>query len=250
MIQNIKNLIGNKFEFYPKNDEYTQVVIPMYAEDGDLYELFVKESDEGKYIITDCGITIMRLSYSYEINSDRKREILNKIIRSNNVELKNGEILVETNLSEFENSVFKLAQVIAKVSNMSIYSKEVIKSLFFEQLEEFVNEKLIEFNPRKDYLPLPENPEYKVDYCFNDREKPIYLFGVNTTDKARITTITCQKFIIENIGFKSLIVFEDLDKINRSDRDRLLNVSDKTITSFEFYQRNLIEYFNREAKSN
>ena len=250
MIQELKNIVNDKFEFFQKDDEYVQVTIPMFAEDGDIYEIFVKELEEGKYIITDCGITLMRLSYSYEINSDRKREIFNKIIRSNKVEFQSGEILLESDIQNFENSVFRLAQVIAKVSNMSVYSKEVIKSLFFEHLEEFIYDKLSKFKPQKDYYPMPENPEYKVDFCFNDRPRPIFLFGVNTTDKARITTISCQKFIIEQIGFKSVIVFEDLDKIYKADRDRLLNVSDKSITNFEFYHRNLLEFFERESTNN
>lgn len=246
MISEIENIVGNKFKLFPKDDRYVQVSLPMYAEDGDLYEIFVRKSEEGKYIITDCGITLMRLSYTYDIDSDRKREILNKIIFSNEVDLVDGEIIIETDTDNFENSVYRLAKVIAKVSNMSIYSKAVVKSLFFEQLEEFIYKELGNYNPQKSFKPIPESPEYEVDYCFNGREKPIYLFGINTTDKARITTISCQQFIIKQIQFRSVIVFEDLDKIRRADRNRLLNISDKNITSFESHQKDILQYFERE----
>jgi len=247
MIEELKHITENKFSFFEKNDDYVQIILPIYAEDGDLYEIFVKKITDRVYRITDCGLTIMRLSYSYEIDTDKKRELLNKIILANRVEMIDGEIFIETNTENFENSAFRLAQVIAKVSNMYIYSREVVRSLFFEELEEFVYSKLEKYHPQKEYYPIPENPEYQVDYCFNGRVRPIYLFGVNTSDKAKIATISCQQFLLRKMNFKSLIIFEDLDKIKKKDRDRLLNVSDKTITNFDFYKENIIEFFERES---
>ncbi|MCC7157404.1 MAG: hypothetical protein IT161_22680 [Bryobacterales bacterium] len=54
----------------------------------------------------------------------------------------------------------------------------MIQSLFYEQLAEFIEDRLAEFNPRAHVLPIPDHDEHEVDYQFDAGPRPLYLFGV------------------------------------------------------------------------
>lgn len=133
---------------------------------------------------------------------------------------------------------------------MRLYKREVIHSLFFEMLEEFIMTNLQKYNPQKKYYPIPDHEEYEVDYCFNHRRRPIYLFGVNNSANARLATISSQKFIAEKLNFSSLIILEDLDVIGKKDQARLMSAADKQFPSLEDFQKLAEEYIEREGQGN
>src|SRR5208283_4235048 len=132
--------------------------------------------DPSKVRVCDHGMTLMRLSYSYDVDSPNKERILERIVSEDGVSDGNGNLYIDAPAEELCPAILQLAQTIAKVSNMRMYRREVIHSLFFESLAEVVETRLQRFNPRRPYFPLPDQEEYEVDYCFNDREKPVFLF--------------------------------------------------------------------------
>ncbi|HDL89927.1 MAG TPA: hypothetical protein ENG14_03385, partial [Thermodesulforhabdus norvegica] len=97
-------------------------------------------------------------------------------------------------------------------------SSEVIKSLFYELLDEFISEQLVRYHPEPKVLPIPERDDLEVDYSFNGSPKPLYLFGVKDDTKARLTTISCLEFQRANIPFKSVAVHEDFEGLSKKDR--------------------------------
>ena len=77
---------------------------------------------------------------------------------------------------------------------MQYYKREIIQNLFREQLAGFVEEKLLENNPRRNTSPIPDHDEYDVDYRFAVAPRPLLLFGVKDNHKARLATISCLEF--------------------------------------------------------
>jgi len=75
---------------------------------------------------------------------------------------------------------------------MQYFKREVIQSLFYEQLDEFIQERLAEYNPRPGVLPIAGHDEYGVDYQFDAGPRPLYLFGVKDDTKARLVATSCQ----------------------------------------------------------
>ena len=76
------------------------------------------------------------------------------------------------------------------------------------------------------------------------------MFGVNTADKARLTTITCLKLITSEHKFQSLVIFKDIEEIPKNDRKRLLNASDKVFTDFSADKEEIKDYFRRSYSLN
>lgn len=237
---------NQKIGLREKRPNIWQVIIPFYHEDGDMVEVFITPLGNNLYRICDYGLTLMRLSYSYELDTPNKERIFNTIISSYNIQNEKGNLCIDIEADHLYPALMQFIGTVLKVSNMRLYKREVIQSLFFEMLDEFIQSELNRYQPQKDYHPLPDMPEYEVTYCFNHRKVPIYLFGVNSPSTARLTVISSQKFVIEKIKFRSVTVLESLDCLGRKDQARLMAVADKVFPDFTEFKKTGDEYMARE----
>jgi hypothetical protein len=248
ILELLQSQCNQKINLREKRPGVWQVILPFYHEDGDMVEVFIAHIGDNVFRISDQGFTLMRLSYSYDIDTPNKERIFNTIISSYNIQNDRGNLYVDVESEHLYPSLMQFIGAVLKVSNMKLYKREVIQSLFFEMLDELVFTKLAQYEPQKDFHPIPDMPEYEVDYCFNHRKVPIYLFGVNNPATARLTIISCQKFIIEKLKFRSITVLESLDCLGRSDQKRLMTAVDKVFPEFEEFEKNAQDYIKREME--
>lgn len=250
-LNKVKEQFNNYFSLKEKRENILQVFAPLYHADGDMMDIFLSEfPHKGIVRISDYGLTLMRLSYSFDIDTPNKEKIFNKILAENSLQNENGNLYIDVKPEYVYHGLMQFAQAVSKITNMRLYKREVIHSLFFEMLEEYVMTNLKKYNPQKKFYPIPDHEEYEVDYCFNLRRRPIYLFGVNNSASARLSTISCQKFIAEKLNFSSLIILENLDIIGKKDQARLMSAADKQFPSLEDFQKNAEEYIEREGQLN
>lgn len=250
-INELKRKFNNYFSLKEKRENIFQVFAPLYHPDGDMMDIFITEAPNPELIrITDFGLTLMRLSYSFEIDTPNKEKIFNKILAENSIQNENGNLFIDVKPQYVYHGLLQFAQAVSKITNMRLFRREIIHSLFFEMLDDFIMTKLQKYNPIKKFYPIPEHEEYEVDYCFNQRKRPIYLFGVNNNANARLATICYQKFIAEKLNFTSLIVLESLDVIGKKDQARLMSAADKQFPSLEEFQKRVEEYLEREILQN
>jgi len=85
----------------------------------------------------------------------------------------------------------------------------------------------------RDFLPdVPNAGQYPVDYCIGGKNDiPLFLYGVPSRDKARLTTIMLSNFLRHNLRFDSLLVFRDQSEIPRADLARLSDVGGEMVSS-------------------
>ena len=103
-----------------------------------MMDIFLSEIPERKSVkISDYGLTIMRLSYSYDIDTPNKEKIFNKILSENSIQNINGELFIEVKPEYIYVGLMQFAQAVSKITNMRLYKREVIHSMFFEMLEEY-----------------------------------------------------------------------------------------------------------------
>jgi hypothetical protein len=244
----LKEQFNNRLDFIARRPNVTQLVLPLYYEDGDMVDVFLETAPQngGRVRICDHGMALMRLSYSYDLNTPKKNEILERILTENQVAENNGNIYMDVEPGMLYPALLQFAQTIAKVASMRFFRREVIQSLFFEMLEEFITTGLARFGPRKSFYPLPEHEEYEVDYCFNGRPRPVYLFGVNNPSTSRLAALSCQKFLLEKMTFRSLVVLEDLDVLGKKDQARLMAAADKEYPSLDAFKERGEEFLARE----
>jgi len=244
----LKTQFNDRIRFEEKRSGIYQLIAPFYHEDGDMLDIFIEKADDnGKVKISDHGMTIMRLSYEYDIDTPNKKRIFQKIISENQLAERDGRLYIETSCESLYPSVLQFAQGVGKVSNMRLFKREVIKSLFYEMLDEYVMDKLTRFKPEPKVLPILERDDLEVDYELKEFKRPIYVFGIKDDTKARLTTISCLEFQRAKIPFKSVVVHEDFESLSRKDRKRITSAADKQFVDLDDFRNNGEEFMEREA---
>jgi hypothetical protein len=124
-----------------------------------MIDVFSEQIDENSYKLSDFGMTIMRLSYSYEIDTINKEKILQKILTENHLSEDNGNIYFITKSESLFSDILHVCQTYMKIGSMRYFKREVIESLFYESLDEYIMTELADYNPQKNVLPIADRDD-------------------------------------------------------------------------------------------
>ncbi|HEX4055910.1 MAG TPA: DUF1828 domain-containing protein [Tepidisphaeraceae bacterium] len=250
-LERLREYFNDRFGFQEKRPGVLQLFVPLFHEDGDMLDIFLEDNGPSMRI-SDQGMSLMRLSYGFDLDTENKEKILGRILSEHSVLEENGNLYLETNLDSLYPDILRFAQAISQISGMKRYRREVVQSLFFEELSKTVDAKFSRFNPKSKYYPIAEQEEYEVDFMFNGRPKPVYLFGVNSDRTARLATISMLKFLTDQLKFTGAVVLESVDLLGRKDQARLMSAADKLFPSLEDFSVNGERFLERglEAEGN
>jgi len=223
-IEILRQTLGDAVSLEPVRPQVNRLYAPFFHEDGDMLSIYLDECD-GKLTLRDFGNTIMRVSYTFNMNSENKQSIFSEIVRKNYGELDNGELIIRSSPDRLINDVFQFTQIIAKVSSIDIIGRETVRSMFYDNLHDFIINSLKEYAIKRSTRPTKDE-QLVVDYEIPGT-RPIFLFGVNDNTKASRTTICCLNYQKRNMQFSSLIVYENMEDLTRFNRVQLTNASDK-----------------------
>ena len=165
----------------------------------------------------------------------------------NRVSAEAGVLFVDVQPDYLYAAVLQFAQTVAKVSNMRLYRREVVQSLFYELLTEFVEESLTDFHPRENTLPIPDRDDLEVDFQFDIQPHPIFLFGVKDPTKARLATISMLEFQKQRLQFKGFVVHDEFETLPKKDRTRITSAADKQFVSLEDFKENAVRVLEMQA---
>ena len=117
-IENIfDNTPANLFRLQHRGGMKYQLIAPIFHEDGDMMSIFLEE--DGDLIrISDNGVSLMRLSYTFDVNTDNKKKQLNSIIMAQNAENNGGEITLTVPKGEIYSGIMRYAQIVGQVCNL------------------------------------------------------------------------------------------------------------------------------------
>lgn len=120
----LKQQFNNRIDIREKRPGIYQLIAPFYYEDGDMMDIFIQESSiRGKLRVCDYGMALMRLSYSYDIDTPNKEKIFNRILTENNTSEDNGNIYIDIEPEKLYMAVLQFTQTISKVLNMSQFKR-------------------------------------------------------------------------------------------------------------------------------
>jgi hypothetical protein len=253
VLENLKIDFDRHISFRDKRPGIVQVIAPLFHEDGDMLDIFLdvgKTSGNGTIRISDYGMTLMRLSYSYEVDTPTKKKVLDKILSENGVIDDNGSLYIEAPRDNVYPSLMQFAQTVAKVSSMQAFKREVIQNMFYETLNDFVVNHLATYHPEQHFVPIKDKEELDVDWRFPIQGRDIFLYGVKDTAKARLATLSCLEFQKARLPFRSVIIHQDFETdLSKKDKRRLTNVADKQFATLSDFEADAEEYFARESKA-
>ncbi|MCL4552725.1 MAG: DUF1828 domain-containing protein [Candidatus Marsarchaeota archaeon] len=244
----LRSQFNNRVRLTEKRPNVLQLEAPLYHEDGDMLDIFIEiPRNGGKIKVCDFGMTLMRLSYSFDIDTPNKERIFNRILSENQVTETNGNLCIETTPEGLYPAILQFAQVVGKVSNMQLYKREVVQSLFYEMMQEFIEDKLGAYIPTPNILPMPERDDLEVDWQLSLHDKSFYMFGVRDSAKARLVTISCLEFQKAGLPFTSMVVHEDFEGLPKKDRSRITSAVDKQFISLDDFKEKAVGYIERAA---
>jgi len=246
ILEHIKKSFNNKIRIQEKRPGIYQLFLPIYHEDGDMVDIYIEPAENNLYRLCDYGMTIMRLSYSYEIDTDNKENILQRILSENNLSEDNGNIFYLTKPESLYSDILHVCQTYMKIGSMRYFKREVIESLFYEMLDDFIMTELTEYKPKKSVFPISDRDDLEADYEFVPNGYPVYLFGVKDSSKARLASLVCLEYEKAKLNFRSLIVHEDFEKLPKKDRSRITNACDKQFTSLDDFKAKAKNFLERE----
>ena len=220
---------GQRFDLYERRTGDFQVILPILHEDGDMVEIYLQEIPHRERFIRVCdfGHALMRLSYTFEVNSPTRQKILDSILYNNGVTNSGGNLYIETPIDKLYEGILQFAGCVQKVCNMRYWSRESVRSLFYEDLKEHVETRLADFSPKPDLFPLDDNPLLSVDWSLTCNNRNLFLFGVRGSDKAKNVAISLLEFQKAGLPFISLVVHEDMQDLGRRELSHLTRNADK-----------------------
>lgn len=231
-INNIRTALSGAFErgidFYERRPGKHQLIIPILHEDGDMVDIYLEDSPKGEgYIrICDFGMTLMRLSYTFDLNTATRQSIFESILINSGVNNSDGNLYLDTPVGMLYEGIMQFAGCVQKVCNMSYWSRETVRNTFYEDLRKYVTSDLTTFEPKFDQRPLGEYP-VNVDWLLTCNKRPFYLFGVPNNDKAKNVTICLLEFQKAELPYISLIVHQNMEELGSRERQYLTRNADR-----------------------
>lgn len=224
----LRESLNSGFDLYERQPGTLQLIAPVSHEDGDMVDIYLQQSPRGpeQVRICDFGMALMRLSYGFEINSPTRRGILESILISSGVQNDNGNLYLDAPIDSLYASILQFAGCVQKVSSMSYWSREVVRSAFYDDLAEYVRSDLAVFSPEQDVAPLLDYP-ISVDWRLTHNDRNFYVFGVRGNDKAKNVTIALLEFQKANLPFISLVIHEDIEELGSKETLMLMRNADR-----------------------
>jgi len=113
IISKLKSQFNGRISFSEKRPNVWQLFLPFYHEDGDMIEIYVQREDQ-LWKICDYAMGIMRLSYHYDIDTENKEKIFQKIVSENGLQEEEGNICIYSESNDLYPSIMQFVQGISK----------------------------------------------------------------------------------------------------------------------------------------
>ena len=245
----LKRSLGAGLDLYERRAGKFQLIAPIRHEDGDMIDIYLQDSPRGNGHIRICdfGMTLMRLSYALDLNTPTRERIFDSILMNNGVKNDEGNLYLDTPIELLYESILQFAGCAQKVCNMRYWSRESVRSAFYDDLSEYITTQLTQFTPIPDHSPLPDYP-ISVDWSLTHSNRNFYVFGVVGNDKAKNVAISLLEYQKEQLPFISLVVHEDMEDLGMKERLYLTRNADKQYPALNDFRKGSLNDIDRFAR--
>lgn len=243
----LRKSFANHFSLVKKRDGLYQLMIPVFHPDGDMFDIFLQINDVNAISIIDCGLTLMRLSYVFDIDTDNKTQLLHRIVYQarGNIDLETGVISMSSTLDQLFNNIMQFTQLITSVLSFTLLQRKTVASIFYEKVNKFVNQSLNKYLFQEGFIPLSDETDLKIDYVFKNNNKSIFLFPVSSESKAKDIIINIYTLQVANYPFMSVVVHDSYDKLSKSTQKKIMKLADKQFYDFSDFEEVAPNYFKK-----
>jgi hypothetical protein len=249
-LKRINNVTGDLINFEKVDETTFRVKAPFFHEDGDAYEIYLKDNGNGNLQFCDFGLSLMRLSYTYDIETKSHVEAYNKVLSQNLINNDNGNLVLDTNYQTLFDDLMQYYQGISKVTNLDILNQQAMSTMFREYVKKFITEKISsQYTVTANYKPFEDIPTCIVDYAILKVRLPVYIFLIKDNLHAERAAFNCVNLKLRKVKFWGVGVYENFDTILSIDRNNATNALDKQFSDFSGFQSGMLEYVEKLASA-
>ena len=246
--ESLRRRLAAGFDVYRRRPGDYQLILPILHEDGDMVDVYLRDSPKGEAHIRICdyGMTLMRLSYTLDTITEARQRVIDSILIDNGIQNDNGNLYLDTPADLVYESVLQFAGCVQKVCNIRYWSRETVRTAFYNDLEDYVTTGLNRFSPVPDQAPLDDYP-INVDWSLTWNDRIFYLFGVRGNDKAKNVAIALLEFQKARLPFISLVVHENMEDLGGRERVYLTRNADTQYPVLDDFRANAVRDIERIA---
>lgn len=225
------------------------VFTPFRFDDGDSFVITL-HSDRSRWYFSDEGHTLMHLSYRMDeatFQKGNRAEIISSTLSQFEVKNRRGILTKDVESNDFGNALYAFVQAIVKVSDISMLSRERVKSTFLEDVDVFLQE-TVGSQLIKEWVDKEHDNEarYRVPYAIRTKRSPLWIFPVQNDTSVQDATIVMLKHESWGTVFEGVGIFEQQSTISRDRLARFSDVCGKQFSSLEGNRDRIREYLQRE----
>jgi len=214
--------------------------LPITEPDGDAITVWIKKI-AGGWKLRDCGSTFMRLSYDMDVDllaDGQRARVLEKILAEHRLVLEDGEVVQEVKERNLGAALLGFGQAMSRIGDIKLWTKARVASTFYDDLRTTLTDIVGADRLLSDYIvpDIQDASTYPIDFAVLGAPRPLYIFGVPTSEKAKLATIVLQRLQQEAHVFESLIIPSDIESIGKPDLRRLMNAANDLVDSSSSYQ--------------
>jgi hypothetical protein len=197
-----------------------QVEVPAFLDDGDGVQLYLEPAGSEKWLVSDLGQTLMRISYTRPID-DAAMSHVGRLAERNGFKITEGAIGVEVPMAELVPALFGLAQVQAVAEATLRAPKhrgpraEDFRELVMSALREAFKERL------REHVVLDSEEAFTVDAVI-EGPRPLGVFAVPNDLEAERAIGTCLR--AKALDVRDWVAIpRDIDDFTNKTRARLVD---------------------------
>lgn len=246
-----RSKVSDAIRLDPEGIDRFYVQSPFHFPDGDGIVVVLRK-DGGRWLLTDEGHTFMHLSYWIDekaLAKGNRAEIVASVLRSHGVQDRGTALVLPIPDGRYGDALFTFIQAILRLSDVLYLSREVVRSTFLEDLQEFVTTRVPQGRLQVDWHHPLHDPtgKYRVDYRINGMARPVLLFGITTDAKASLATITLLMFEKWREQVQGVAVYECQEELKAPTVARLTDVAGKQFSAWSDENKDRLGLFLGEA---
>jgi hypothetical protein len=227
--------ISEQVEVEPEGHDRYRVMTPFMLPDGDHLSVLLRRV-AGQWELSDEGVTLVRLSYridSDDLMQGNRLRIINDALSMFEVENRKGELAVGIRDDRFGEALYDFVQALIRISDVSLLSRDHVRSTFKEDLESAVRRLVPDPLLIANWSDPEHDPDGKspVDYWVQRPIRPVAIFGLPNDGRVKDATITLLQLERWGRRVHSIGVFEDQEQIQPRTLARFSDVADKTFSA-------------------
>lgn len=220
-----------------KINNTVEITLPYLDRNNDYIQVYLKEQEDGKLLLTDAGYTITDLQMTgFTLDSERRQDLLQETVDGFGITLaEDNELQTITTEKDFPQKLNDLIQAMQEVDDLSNLAVSNVSRLFTEDIKIWLKERKVRYTPNVEIRGKNGvNFNFKLLIPAGDNVPERFIEPYNSIDLKRVQSIAYKWNQIKNMRESVPKIYILFDKLTSQQRiEDICAAEDMTLIPFE-----------------